>query len=54
MFNSVFVLVSVLNGYKNIEGVYSNKALAETAHDELKGNYKFDRHELYICEYKLD
>lgn len=51
---SVFVIVSILNGYKNIENMYYRKRNAEVELEEMRKNPKFDRHELYICEYKLN
>jgi hypothetical protein len=51
---SVFVIVSVLNGYKNIENIYHRRANAEVQLEEMRKDSRYDRHELYICEYRLD
>lgn len=49
--NVAFIVISILNGYKNIEMVFSNKESAEKFKEEMKAQRVYSRHEFYVLEY---
>ena len=51
---TVFIVISVLNGYKNIEMVFGNKEVAEGYVKLQKEDPRFSRHEFYVCEYNVN
>lgn len=51
--NTVFIIISILNGYKNVEGVFAEKQDAEKFADDMRNNPKYCEHEIYNCEYKV-
>lgn len=49
----VYVVVSILNGYKNIEGVFERNEDAENFVTQMKGKWGYEKHEFYVCKYPL-
>lgn len=52
--DSVFVTITILNGYKNIDGVFAKREDAENRKEEMESSHHFKRHEIYVCEYIVD
>ena len=50
---SVFIVVSILNGYKNIESVFENRQDAIDCMDLMTDDWHYEFHELAVCEYEL-
>lgn len=51
--SKVFIVMSELNGYKNVEAVYADKDNAYAHRNELANDWHYDRHELYVVEYHV-
>lgn len=49
--NTVYIVVTVLNGYKNIASVFATENDAERYADNLRNNWTYAEHEVYVCEY---
>lgn len=49
--NSVFIVVTILNGYKNIANVFTSKQDAENHAEHLRNSWAYGKHEIYVCEY---
>ena len=49
----VFVVISILNGYKNIEGVYEDRKRAEEFAARRKADWHFEKHDFRIVSYPL-
>lgn len=47
----VYIVMSELNGYKNVESVYANEDNAWAYRNELANDWHYDRHDLYVVEY---
>lgn len=51
---SVFITITILNDYKNIDMVFANREDAENRKKELSEDYRFCLHEIYVCEYNVN
>lgn len=52
--NSVYIVISILNGYKNVEAVFKNEAdaIAYKAGMEYD-TFHYGKHEVYVCKYNV-
>lgn len=50
---TVYAVISELNGYKRLENIYRNRQDAEEFKSAMKSDYRYDMHDIYICEYPL-
>lgn len=50
---NVFVVISILNGYKNVEGVYTDKNKAEEFTKRRKADWHFEKHDFRVVYYPL-
>lgn len=48
-----YVVISILNGYKNVEGVYTDKNKAEEFAKRRKADWHFEEHDFRIMSYPL-
>ena len=53
MANTVYAVISVLNGYKNVEDIYAGKDDAYRRMRELSESSKYESHEIWVCSYEL-
>lgn len=49
--SKVFIVMSELNGYKNVEAVYADEDNAFAYRDELENDWHYNRHDLYVVDY---
>lgn len=50
---NVYVVISILNGYKNVEGVYKEREKAEAFANRRKADWHFERHDFRVVTYPL-
>lgn len=50
---NVYLVISILNGYKQVEGVYWSREDANEAAERLLGDWHYKYHNAYVCEYEL-
>ena len=48
---SVWIVLTEINGYKNIYNVYETEEKARQAADNMP--WQYDRHEIWVCEYHV-
>lgn len=48
---SVWIILTEINGYKNIYEVYETEEKARQAADNMP--WQYDRHEVWVCEYHV-
>lgn len=51
--NSVYIVVSVYNGYKNIEEVFASREDALAFMEKTANDWHYEKHELYVCKYNV-
>lgn len=49
----VYVVISILNGYKNVEGVYKDRKQAEEFAKRRKADWHFEEHDFRVITYPL-
>lgn len=47
---TVFIVVTVLNGYKNVYNAYATAEAAKAAIEDLKSRWNYCTHEFYYME----
>lgn len=48
-----YVVISILNRYKNVEGVYTDKSKAEEFASRRKADWHFEKHDFRVISYPL-
>ena len=51
--NIVYVVVSILNGYKNIEGLFACENDARKFKAEKESDWHYENHAFCVCPYML-
>lgn len=51
--SSVHIVMSVYNGYKNVEEVFATKEDAMAFMEKMASDWHYENHTLYVCEYNV-